>query len=140
MKLAAAILSLVLPLSAQTYGTTQAGAGCGGATLTVTFTSFGNGGNARIDIRGEGLHPNSVAGMTFGVQPAAIGPVLGNIGCFVRTEAIWAQHHLTDAAGVMTWSRSWPDSVVGYYLIQLGSFDATTLEVKLTNCVRAAHE
>ena len=66
--------------------------------------------------------------------------MLGNLGCFVRTEAIWAQHHQTDSAGVMTWGRTWPHSGVGYFLIQLASFDASTLAVKITNCVRAAHE
>ena len=140
IKLAAAVLSLVLPLAAQNYGTTPAGAGCGGATLTINFTPFGNGGNARIDVIGAGLHPNSFGGMVFGLQPAAIGPVLGNIGCMVWTEPIWSQQHQTDNTGGFFWSRSWPNSVVGFFLIQLGSFDASTLEVKLSNCVRAAHE
>ena len=139
LKLAAAFLSLALPLAAQTYGSTPAGAGCGGATLTIIFTP-GAGGNADIEVRGENLHPNSFAGMIFGLQPAAIGPVLGNVGCYVRTDAIWAQQHLTDASGTMSWSRTWPHSAVGYFLIQVGSFDPSTLDVKLTNCVRAAHE
>lgn len=134
----AAALALAASLDAQTYATAPAGDGCGGATLTVTFTPTGNAGNQRLQVRAEGLHPRNAGTMIFGTTQVAIGPVL-DPGCFVRTDAIWSTHFQTDATGTQVWERSWPASALGFYYIQLGSLDLNTLEVRLTNCVLASH-
>lgn len=129
--------SLSLPLAAQEYTTSHAGDGCGGATLTITFTPTGA--NQMMTLRAEGLHPRTLGGQQWGFVPARIGPVLA-LDCYILTESVWSITFMTDAHGRHTWQRAWPASILGHFYIQQGSLDVANVDLKLTNCVRAAHE
>jgi len=129
--------SFLLPLSAQSYTTSHAGDGCGGATLTITFEPQGP--NQMMRLQATGLHPHTHGGQVWGFLPATIGPIY-QLDCFVRTESVWSITFMTDASGNHTWQRSWPNWILGHFYIQQGSFDVATLDVKITNCVRASHE
>jgi hypothetical protein len=109
-------LTLAGPALAQTCTSTIAATSCG-PTLTATFTPVGNGGNHTIELTCHGLDPNGIGLMGFGQQ-------LVNIsfpGCPMLNDFIWGHVVNLDATGSHTWSRSWPQSVQGYYYVQFGS-------------------
>lgn len=134
-----AVLALGSTLLAQgpTCSSSLHGLGCG-ATLDVTFTPVGGGGNHRIDVLGGGMHPDSFGLMVWGVVPTNIP--LGN-GCALLTEFSWGHLINVDALGEWSWSRSWPASASGLsYYIQLGSFvfdGPNGFEVRVSDAKRA---
>jgi hypothetical protein len=105
-----------LSTAQQTCSTTLVAASCG-PQLAITFTPVGGAGNHTIELTCSGLDPNGIGVMIWGVQQTFV-PLPS---CPLLTEFVWGHIVNLDATGSHTWSRSWPASVDGYFLIQFGS-------------------
>lgn len=128
-------LALAAPVTAQRGTTSTYAPGCGGATLTAAFQPIAGGGGAELLVlQATGLHPRAFGAMAWGHNQAQI-EVFPN--CFVALDPIWSITFQTDANGSHTWSRAWPRSIGGHFLIQMGSVQGPPLDVKLTNAIRA---
>jgi hypothetical protein len=102
---------------AQNVCTSTVAATSCGPTLTATFTPVGNAGNHTIELSCSGLDPNGIGLMTWGLTQVNIPfPT-----CPMLNDFIWGHVVNLDATGSHTWSRSWPNSVQGYYYVQFGS-------------------
>ena len=132
-----ASLTLTATLAAQTNAcTTQvAGVGCG-PQIDVTFTPAGQAGNHTIDLDVTGMNPAGIGLMVWGVDTINV-PLFG---CTAYTTFLWGHPINPDGAGDWSWSRSWPNSVQGFYRIQIATIGPDpqgNLEVNLTDCVIA---
>ena len=124
-------------LAAQTnVCTTQvAGTGCG-PQLAVSFAPVGNAGNQTITVDVSAMNPAGIGLMVWGRDVINV-PVFG---CFAYTNFLWGHPINPDGNGQWSWSRSWPNSVQGYYRIQiatLGPDPLGNIEINLTDCVVA---
>lgn len=146
MKLSSLVLlaALTAPATAQynVCSSSLLGAGCG-PTLDVTFAPVGTAGNQAITISGAGLNPAGITVMVWGVTNLGGFPLpLG--GCPAYTEFLWGHNINPDAGGFYSWSRSWPNSVQGFYNIQLGTlyvdannnFAIETSEARVAVCTQ----
>lgn len=123
-------------LSAQvTCSTTLAGVGCGPG-LNVSFSPVGTAGNNTITVDVSGLDPSGIGLMAWG-QTALNVPLFG---CTAYTDYLWGLHINPDPSGNWSWSRSWPNSVPGFYRIQVASLSISpvgNLDITLSDCVVA---
>ena len=137
-----ALVALGSPVAAQynICSSSLVGSGCG-PTLDVSFAPNGNAGNQNITVSGGGLNTSGLTVMSWGVQSAGgISLPLG--GCPGYSIFVWGHNINPDANGNYSWTRSWPNSVQGFYYIQLGTlyFDASgqpgieTSECRLAVC------
>ena len=120
------ILTSLVPLllasvaSAQlTCTSTSVASSC--ATLSVTFTPVGMGGNQTITVSATGLHVNAPGVMNWGATQV-FAPLPGP-GCFLLCDFVWGHKFMTNDLGEMSWSRSWPHHYQYFWLIQVGSWD-----------------
>ena len=123
-------------LSAQVVCTTQlAGVGCG-PQLNVSFTPVGGAGNNTITVDVSGLDPAGIGLMAWG-QTALNVPLFG---CTAYTDYLWGLHINPDPNGQWSWSRSWPNSVPGFYRIQVASLSLNqmgNIDITLSDCLVA---
>jgi hypothetical protein len=131
--LAGVLLALAGSAIAQNCTSTIAATSCG-PTLAATFTPTGTAGNQTMELTCNGLDPNGIGLMVWGLQQVNI-PLPT---CPMLNDFIWGHVVNLDATGSHTWSRSWPASVIGYYYIQFGSItiDATSFTVLTTDSIR----
>lgn len=118
-----------------TCTTSVAGVGCGPA-LNVSFTPVGGAGNNTITVDVSGLDPSGIGLMAWG-QTALNVPLFG---CTAYTDYLWGLHINPDPAGTWSWSRSWPNSVPGFYRIQVATLGLNMsggIDINLTDCVVA---
>jgi hypothetical protein len=120
----------------QNVCTTQIdGVGCG-PQLTVSFAPSGSAGNQTITVDVAGMYPGGIGLMAWGQMPLNV-PLFG---CTAYTDFMWGHPVNPDANGQWSWSRSWPNSVQGFYRIQVASLGLDTIgniTVHLTDCVVA---
>lgn len=115
-----------------TCNSTLSGTSCG-PTLSVVFVPQGQGGGNDLTLTASGLHPNSFGIMVWGTIPLNVP--LGN--CPMLTDFLWGHFVQIDSQGSHSWSRNWPGSAIGGFLIQFGSFvpDALgNLDILTTDC------
>ena len=131
------ILTSLVPLvlasvaSAQlTCTSTSVASSC--ATLNVTFTPVGMGGNQTVTVSATGLHPNAPGVMNWGlVQFAA--PLPGP-GCLLLCDFVWGHKFQSNDLGDFVWSRSWPHWYQQYFYMQVGTWDIAAGEFITTEC------
>jgi hypothetical protein len=116
VSLAAALALAGNVLAQGSCSSTIAASSCG-PTLTATFTPVGGAGNHTLELTCNGLDPNGIGLMVWGVNQVNIP--LSN--CPMLNDFVWGHVVNLDATGSHTWSRSWPASAIGYYYVQFGS-------------------
>jgi hypothetical protein len=120
----------------QNVCTTQvAGVGCG-PQLTVSFAPIGGAGNHRVAVDVANMNPNGIGLMVWGREALNV-PLFG---CFAYTDFLWGHPINPDASGAWSWSRSWPNTVQGFYRIQVATIGPDPLgnvAINLTDCVVA---
>jgi hypothetical protein len=113
----AAVLALAGNVLAQNVCSSAIAAVSCGPTVSATFTPNGNAGNHTLELSCNGLDPNGIGLMVWGLNQVNIPfPT-----CPMLNDFIWGHVVNLDAGGGHTWSRSWPASVQGYYYVQFGS-------------------
>ena len=126
-------LLLTAVASAQlTCTSTSVASSC--ASLSVTFTPQGLGGNQTITVSATGLHPNAAGVMNWGlIQWSA--PLPGP-GCLLLCDFVWGHKFQTNDLGEFSWSRTWPNWYQQYFYMQVGSWEVVqgNLEFISTDC------
>jgi hypothetical protein len=113
----AAVLALGGSSLAQNVCSSTIAATSCGPTVTATFTPVGNAGNHTLTLTCNGLDPNGIGLMTWGLNQVNIPfPT-----CPMLNDFVWGHVVNLDATGSYSWSRAWPASATGYYYVQFGS-------------------
>jgi hypothetical protein len=135
LKLASALLSLCLPLAAQSYNQAPAGAGCG-PVLKATFNPLGN--HKSLDLSVTNMFPSDFGTILFGVVPVAI-QLPGN--CTIWTNFVTGHSLRSDPLGTWSFHMSWPLDVLAQMYVQIGSFDTSGnfTVIKTSNCIHVWH-
>jgi hypothetical protein len=133
--LASLLFATLVPAQMIQYcSVTAAGESCG-PQLTITMVPSGNGGNYDLTMLGTGLHANARGGFIWGGGPTAL--TLPGGGCMALCDYIWGHYFMTDAAGTASFSRTWPHWAIGYFYMQMASYEVLSngeLSVRTTNC------
>ena len=105
------------------------------ATLSVTFTPVGMGGNQTVTVSATGLHPQAQGVMNWGMTQFA-APLPGP-GCLLLCDFVWGHKFVSNDLGEFSWSRTWPHWYQGYFYMQVGTWDIAAGEFLTTDCHHA---